>query len=609
MLRGLLASRQELTQLRDRVGRHPFDVIYETLRKRCAMVLESRPISETEWRAQHAQGRWAAALHAAQTCQGRIFDLIISHHIDPNTAYRDRAVEEMKSLAAWSTWTDPCHNALPADLCTGECCATMAVALDWLEEDLAEPDRLRCLHALKEKGLSPYVAAVQTDAWWYTCYHNWNTVVNAGVGLAALALSEDDPAAAAALALARKGLEHFFQALGREGGWDEGISYWAYALRYLLLLGEALDRKRDDRGIFRQRGMDNTASFGVFFSPHGQSASFGDLSAVPLYGVLYALSKRYGNKDVCWWLDRYGFRRDVSTTGWSDAGLSLLLRPTDIEPEPTPELPAVKVFNEIGWAAVADRWPEPSLYVAVKTGDLSANHSQLDMNAIQVQVDGEMLLADLGSPPFSARYFSADRFKFYEAQARAHNTLIVGGRDHAIDAQGQIVEAEEEDAYRWVAANAGSALGASVRFNRHVILLLDGQSRQGQTLVVVDEVSSTPAEKVEAFWHTFGQLELDGQRGLIRGRRAELRFGVGASTAVACSAASHPVGKFTDNALLITAPRASRLVLATVFSRKAVGEVQVRQTSRGDVTVKAAGAKLHFKGSRRHLALDSVQPA
>ena len=57
----------------------------------------------------------------------------------------------------------------------------------------------------------------------------------------------------------------------------------------------------------------------------------------------------------------------------------------------------MKVFNEIGWAAMADHWPSPSLYVSAKTGDLSAHHSQHDMNSLQVQVDGEMLLADRGA--------------------------------------------------------------------------------------------------------------------------------------------------------------------------------------------------------------------
>ena len=611
MRRGLLATRQELTQLRDRVGRGPFSAIYERLRKRCAMILESRPVNETEWRQHHAQGQWSPALTAARTCQGRIFDLIISHHIDRNTAYRDRAIEEMKSLAAWSTWIDPCHPDLKADLCTGECCTTMAIALDWLEEDLAEVDRLRCVHALREKGVLPYAAGVAQGDWWYTCYHNWNAVVNAGCGLGALALSDEDPQANVVLAKAREGLTHFFNALGREGGWDEGIGFWAYSLRYLLLFGEALDHQFNDRSIFRQRGMDTTAPFGVYFSPRGQSASFGDSSAVPLFGVLYDLSRRYGIKEVCWWLDRYAFQRDVTTTGWSDLGMSLLMRPMDMEPQPAPDLCPVKVFNEIGWAAMADRWPDPGMYVSAKTGDLSSNHSQLDMNSIQLQVDGEMLLVDLGNPPYSGKYFSEDRFTFYEAQAHAHNTLVVGQREYEIDAQGQILEAQEGPNYRWVAASAGSALGENVRFNRHVIMLLDGHDHEGKpcdghTVVVLDEVANAVAEKVEAFWHTYGQVNLKGDAGTIVGQHIGLHFRVLSSAEVTCATTSHKLGKQTESALAITAKPTQRLVLVTVFSRSPVGKVTLKQTSRGDVSLRLPGTQMHFKGSRRHLLLDSI---
>ncbi len=607
MNRGLLATREELSQLRERTGHSPFDSIYEALCRRCALVLAAKPITETDWRTHHAQGTWGSALSAARSCQGRIFDLIICHHIDPNTAYRDRAVEELKSLVKWSTWQDPCYPTDKADLCVAECSATVAVGLDWLSEDLSEVDRLRCLHALREKAVTPYIEAVAESAWWYTCYHNWNAVVNSGCGLGALALADEDPHAAEAVRKARKGLKHFFDALGREGGWDEGIGYWGYAMRYLLLFGEAVDRQCADRSIFRQRGMESTGLFGVYFSPRGHSTSFGDSPTVPLYGTLYALAKRYGLKEVCWWLDRHGLHRDASTTGWSDAGLSLLFRPVDMKSELMPDLAPVKVFNEIGWAAICDQWPDPGLYASVKTGDLSANHSHLDMNSIQIQVDGETLLADLGNPPFSPAYFSPRKFTFYEAQAQAHNTLIVGKADQQIDGQGQIVEAQEGDNYRWVAANAGSALGENVRFNRHVLMLVASPRKAGHAIIVLDEITTALPEEVQAHWHTFGKLALSDHAGTIVGLQSGLHFRVGANVAVACKQEAHKLGSLTESVLRITCKATTRLVLVTAFSREPVGKISLSVTSRGNVTLKCAGTKIHFKGSRRHLKLDGVQ--
>ena len=116
MKRGLLATERELTGLRDRLGRKPYDHIYDTLRKRCALILESQPITETMWRSAHQQGRWGAATAAVASLQGRIFDLLVCHRVDPNSAYRDRALEELKNLVSFSTWVDPSHNDLSADL-------------------------------------------------------------------------------------------------------------------------------------------------------------------------------------------------------------------------------------------------------------------------------------------------------------------------------------------------------------------------------------------------------------------------------------------------------------------------------------------------------------
>ena len=186
--------------MREHLGRKPFDHMYDTLRKRCALLLESGPITETMWRSAHQQGRWGAATAAVASMQGRIFDLIISHRIDSNLAYRDRAVEELKSLLRFTTWVDPSHGGLPADLCTGEACATVAIALDLLAEEMTEADRVRCERALRENGLNPYLEAVESGAFWHSCYHNWNAVVNGGVALAALLLADEEDAAPAALA-------------------------------------------------------------------------------------------------------------------------------------------------------------------------------------------------------------------------------------------------------------------------------------------------------------------------------------------------------------------------------------------------------------------------
>ena len=614
MRRGILANRDELRGLRRLAGRKAFVRIYETLRQRCALILESAPMTEAQWRSLWEQGHWGSAHQAARAVQGRVLDLLIGHHIDNNTAYRDRAVEELKSLVRWSTWVDPCHNHLTADLCTAEAAVAVAVGLDWLWEDLPQADRRRFRKALRDKAIEPFRRGTAEQAFWSNCYHSWNAVVNAGVGLAALALSDELPQACEAYELARGNLKHFFAALGREGGWDEGTGYWGFAIRYLLLLAEAARRLDDDQSLLHRRGMDATGLFGVYFTPNGRAASFGDRPAVPLCGTFYLLASHFDRREVTWWLDTYAFHRDVSTTGWSAAGLAMLFRPPRARTPRAVKLAPAKVFHDIGWAALADTWPRPTFYVAAKTGDLAANHSQRDMNSIQLQVDGEMLLTDLGNAPYCREYFSEARSDFYEVQARAHNTVIVAERDHQIDAQGRIIACRSGGDFRYAACDAGAACGENVELVRHVVLLVDRNSGSGKMLVVLDDLTNGVPEKVETFWHTAGRIDLDAKaaRGAITGRRAGVHFALGSTVPVSVFTKSYPIdARRRDNVLQMSAGVIGRALTVSVFSRTKLprGGPEIAEDADGAVRVRAGGAELRFVTAGREMRLATVSAA
>ena len=610
MRRGILATRDELRSLRSRIAKSPFDRFYDALQKRCALVLESPPVTETRWRTMWQQGRWSSALGAARTTQGRILDLAIAHHIDPNGAYRSRAIEELTSLAGWSTWVDPCHSPLGVDLCTAEAAVAAAVGLDWLGEDMTDADRQRVVEALQRHVLEPYQAAIEQKVWWYTCYHNWNAVVNGGCGLAALALGDENRLAQKLYTRARTGLRAFFAALGKEGGWDEGTGYWGYAMRYALLLGEAASRLADDQKIFHSRGMDATGLFGVYFTPNGHAASFGDAPHVPAYGTLYNLVRHYRQPQLAWWLDTYTLQHDVTTTGWSQAGLALLLRPDDIETDGAVDLDPVRIFEQIGWAAMADAWPRPQFYVAAKTGDLAANHSHRDMNSIQLQVDGEMILTDPGNPAYSPEYFSESRSEFYEVQAQAHNTMVFAEQDHQIDAQGVIAESACGANYRWVVCDAKEACGENVRFFRHLVMVVDPADGVGQMLVVLDEIIAGAPERLSLFWHTQGRVELDARThaGSITAHRAKVNFALAGTTGITVERHDHSGnGNRVDHVLEISTGLIGPGMLASVFARQDVSRgVEINQDDPEKITVQAANVRVDFVPGRGYLQLKDV---
>ncbi len=594
MKRGIIADRDELRSLKNRLGAAPFDDIYDLLQKRCSLILESAPVTEAKWRMLWQQGKSDAALSAARTAQGRMLDLLVAHHIDPNTAFRDRAVEELKNLCSWQSWTDPGlhagrEEAPQADLCTAEASVAAVIALDWLWEDLETGDRESIIAACMDKGVRPYLAAVAEGAWWSACYHHWNAVINSGCALAALALSDEHDEAARAFEKGVGKLAPFFDALGSDGGWDEGVTWWAYAMRYLMLLACGQDRLTGDRKILHARGMDATGLFPVYFSPHGQWAGFGDMIHGALPSALYLLVRYFDRRELGWWLDKYSFQHDVGTSGWSMAGLAMLLRPKDLPApkEDKPKLEPVKSFETIGWAAMADHWPRPSFYAAVKTGDLSAYRSHRDMNSVHLQVDGEMLL--------TGRYNQRS-----EKSSWAHNTITVGERDQEIIAQGRIVKTVSHKNYRWILCNADVACGEHVRFLRHVVMTLaDGAA---DALVVVDELTNAAAEKIQLAWHTPGEVRTaSAGPSKITGAKASLWFDVACSPQVEMDVETGRVSTFR-----LTAAAAREAMFVSAFCRKKPASRIKLDRKGGGLLVKAAGRTLQFKPSPEGMMLTSV---
>ena len=610
MRRGILADKDQLNALSERTTISPFDAIFDALQRRCALILQTGPITETQWRAIWERGKWSSAALAARASQGRIMDLAIAHHVDSNNAYRDRAIEELENLCSWSTWVDPCHNKMAADICTSETAVATVIGLDWLWDDISGEKRDAMIRNVSEKAFKPYLQAVKDNVWWHGCYHHWNVVVNAGMAMAAMAMEDEDPQAAQVEKLARAGLHNFFNAFGADGSWDEGTGYWGLTMRYLLLLAEADKNLRDDMGIYHSRGIDATGLFPIYFTPNGHAASFGDMPTEPLHGTIYLLARQFALKEVAWWLDTYFPGRDATTNGWSAAGLAMLFRPDDIKVPKAPKLDEVKIFPQIGWAAMADQWPRPGLYAAAKTGDMAVNHAKSNMNSIQLQCGGEMMLVDFPRNPQTQQYGTAKQKRFYEVTARAHNTICTAQRDHRIDAQGAILESKNTKNYRWVVCDAGSACGENTRFIRHVVMAVDPDTSEGRAVIVLDELTNGVPETFEQFWHTRGKVELDTetQRGTITGIRNQIHLGLAATVKTSLKLKSAGIDSHCQERFLhLKGGAMGKVLLTSVFARRPInGIVDIHESDEG-VTVLAGDIKAHFKPSGPHLKLTRVE--
>lgn len=541
---------------------------------------------------------------SARALQGRVLTLAMAFTLTQDRKYRDAAVTELRrAINDWRIWVDTAH-APPYDLMTGEISLTFGLAYDWLYPDLT-PDERRALRAgVERRALQPYldmVTAARPPSF-FTARHNWNPVCNGGAAVLALALAGESALSARVLDLAVPAMDHYWSHLAGDGGWDEGTGYWTYGHRYAFIAADALRRARKRGGAerFALPGARATGYFPMVFNPGTMlAAGFGDSNSRVNDPVLYLLAREYQNPDFAWFQDRARVP-PIDRDGWPEEALTLIWRPAgdpwlpENDPRFKPRLAPTSVFPSIGWALMAPRQPDPPFFLAFKNGSLGANHTHLDLNHVSIGVGNSMLAVELGSRPYPADYFGANRYTYYELGTAGHNTVTIGGRGQVRGQLGRLLGPQTGPGFE---ALVGVADGAyerpTTRARRHVVFV------DRRYWILLDEIVTPQPEIVELRFHTYGAVRETGA-GRWRYEDAENALDV-ATVQALTSKVEMPDGWIRPVSVLrLETPGAKREhTLITVLQPLAraaagLGEVSVRQTAR-DLVVTVGRDRVTFR--------------
>ena len=337
----------------------------------------------------------------------------------------DGAREHLSAICAEPPWPRATFLAI------GELAYGMAVAYDWLRDDLPAAEREALRRYLVEAILAQGLAAYDEGDWWIDSAINWNHESNGGLIIAALAVADTDPdIARAILPRALRWFDLALEGYDPDGGWDEGAGYWNRATMFAVYSMAALHSALGtDFGLSDRPGLARTGSFFLAaIGPTHLLARYADCSpgrrVRSLAPQLLWLAGRYGQPELA--------RSEVAyaaTTGFHPAHLWWYEPPA-----PAPAPPLDNLFRGPGpFASMRSAWDDPhALFTWLKGGNSQVNHGHLDQGNFELDALGQRWARDLGTDDYSLPgYFDRQpggrRWDWYRLGSLSHSVPLIDG--------------------------------------------------------------------------------------------------------------------------------------------------------------------------------------
>ncbi|MCS6831590.1 MAG: DUF4962 domain-containing protein [bacterium] len=290
-----------------------------------------------------------------------------------------------------------------------------------------------------------------------------------------------------------------------DGGWHEGLSYWAGYMSKIVWWTEAAQKAL---GIdsFRKPFFARAADYALYTAPPGSpDMGFGDLShGRPSAGWTFAayFAHKMNNPYWKWWTQQWGISLQSS-----EPVLNLLWQTlSDVSPGPPVNLPPSKVFRGTGVAVLNSNLLDSrqNVQVRFKSSPFGRqSHGHDPHNSFTLNAYGETLLAncvyrDIHGSPFHTQWCWS---------TVSQNAMLVDGEGqkvHTPDPLGRIIASDLQDGADYVAGEAAEAyMGKLRRYVRHVVFV------KPDLVVFVDEAVADQPRQFSWMLHALVPFEVE----------------------------------------------------------------------------------------------------
>jgi hypothetical protein len=396
-------------------------------------------------------------LHVSWQALKRIHYLSYSYRFTKDKKYLEKVEEIVNSVCDFKDW-NPSHF-----LDVGEMTMAVAIAYDWLFDDLKETTKTKIRKSILKKAFEP--SYIKEFNWFLTKHSNWNSVCNAGLTYGALAILDEEKEAAIpiierALTTTKLPLEVF----APDGNYPEGPCYWNYGTTYQTMLTAALRTALgSDKGLSNAEGFKESSKFMLF-----------SVGSSKKYFNYYDCGSREAPKAALFW-----FANETKNPNLLFNELELIKKGRYTPAKSTsaiPHLPNLLIFGKdlnlseitkpkqhiyVGngltpVAIVRTDWDdEKAIYFGMKGGSSSDGHSHMDQGTFIYDIGKTRWAEDFGAQSYITLESKdvdlwnmtqdSQRWDIFRYSNLNHNTLSINNQKHNTKGRATIIETYNSD--------------------------------------------------------------------------------------------------------------------------------------------------------------------
>ena len=474
-------------------------------------LLEARPIAEGEGSA-YQLGTRAIASHL----QCLTAAWVLTHE----AKYRAAAIRHMANLLTWNHIScearanTPADTELPFCLSYGEHAADIGLMYDLFRPDITPEEQQVFFDVIDRFYLKEALKCLEQPPWWANqSWSNWNGVCCGGMGMLALAFYDDRPEVRNLIPFVEKSLGAYFKSyIENGGGCHEGTGYWNYgmhyAMRYLLSWENATGLKHP---AFEIRELGISLNFPLDFT----GITFGDNDGWGPTGMFFMLAKRLNNPDAALRAATYlpdqvaaapQERERLSRMATGDILYAADFIPSTKEMEELRKHhmqkrePVARVYEGLGWAALADDSAFPTLRLSARGGSSEiTGHGHLDLLSFICMVNGERMIDTQRDHGYISTTFSGRGHEIYSRSAASKSTLFVDGlgcRENAVCEETEVERDDDLLGIRIDGSNIYLIRWKNDFIGRHFLMV------ENRYWLVID---AAPGHIMESRFHTYAE--------------------------------------------------------------------------------------------------------